>query len=168
MNSLVLTRKKPAIMRGVLAGMALLASTSLVQAGPKEDALAAFDNFFTSFTAANAEDVVGLSAPDVLFYGTTTREVITTNAGVREYFLAAFGTPPRAAGIDTASQVGTPTAMILADNAVLISGLWQVDSIKDGKTTVRGPYRVTAAVAKRGDRWQIAQFHNSPQPQPPK
>ena len=161
------TRKNSALM-GVVTGVLVVATSSLALAGPKEEAMAAYDQFFKSFTAANAEEVTSLFAPEVQFYGTSTREVVTSIDPVRNYFVANFGTPPRAAGVDTATQVGTATALALSDNAVLISGLWQVDSVKDGKTTVRGPYRVTVAVSKRGDRWQIVQFHNSPQPAPPK
>ena len=155
------------MLRRIVFAILLLAFPSLAFAGPKEDAQAAFDKFFPAFTAARVDDVVGLFASDALFYGTSSREVVTTPAGVRAYFTNAFGTPPRAPGIDTASQLGTATVLMLSDNAAVISGMWKIDSIAGGQTATRGPFRVTAAVSKRGERWQIVQFHNSPQPAAP-
>ena len=43
-----------------------------VQAGPKDDALATYDKFFTSFTTGNQMQVAALFAPDAMFYGTNS------------------------------------------------------------------------------------------------
>jgi hypothetical protein len=45
----------------------------------------------------------------------------------------------------------------------LISGLWQIENVVDGKPAIT-PLRVSVAVTKRGDAWRIAQFHNSFRP----
>jgi hypothetical protein len=42
--------------------------------------------------------------------------------------------------------------------------MWQVERVVDGKPTLTP--RVSVVVTKRGDRWLIAQFHNSPRPKP--
>jgi hypothetical protein len=55
-----------------------LAWSTLAQAGPGEDALAAYDKFFTSFTTGNQTQVAALFAPDAMFYGTGTAEVVTS------------------------------------------------------------------------------------------
>jgi ketosteroid isomerase-like protein len=43
--------------------------------------------------------------------------------------------------------------------------MWQLERVVDGKPTLT-PQRVSLVVTKRGDRWLIAQFHNSPWPKP--
>ena len=49
---------------------------------------------------------------------------------------------------------------------VVISGKWQSERTTDGKMVTAGPNRNTVALHKRGDRWLIVQFHNSPTPKP--
>ena len=134
-------------------------------AGPKEDAQAVFDKFLAAFTAADVDGVVGLFAPDALVWGTGMRELATTSEPVHQYFVAALGNlKPNQI---TASAAGPYSALVLSDNAVLVSGMWQIERVVDGKPTVGAPMRVSIAVVKRGDRWLIAQFHNSPRPNPP-
>ncbi len=57
------------------------------------------------------------------------------------------------------------SALLLSDSVVLVSGMWQVEWVADGKPTLM-PLRVNLVVTKRGDRWLIAQFHNSPRSKP--
>ena len=133
-------------------------------AGPREDAQAVFDKFLTSFTAANAEEVVSLFTPDALFWGTTMPNLATTPDAIRQYFVAAFGKPARAPGVVKATSLGTST-LVLSDSVVLVSGMWQIEWVVDGKPKLM-PLRVSLVVTKRGDRWLIAQFHNSPWPKP--
>ena len=134
-------------------------------AGPKEDAQAVFDRFLAAFSAADVDGVVGLFAPDALVWGTTMRELATTPEPVRQYFSNALGNfKPNQL---TASAAGPYAATVLSDTVVLVSGMWQIERVVDGKPTAGAPMRVSIAVVKRGDRWLIAQFHNSPRPNPP-
>lgn len=140
-----------------------LASSTLVYAGPKEDALAAYDQFFALFTTGNQTQLAALFAPDALFYGTGSVDVETTPDEVVKYFTAALS--------GTRGEVkATPfqrTALQLSDSIVAISGKWQSERTLDGKMVTAGPSRVTAVIQKRGDKWLIVQFHNSPTPKPP-
>ena len=147
------------MLRQIIIALLVAVFPSVVQAGPKEDAQAVFDQFLASFTAANESDVVALFAPDCLFWGTSMQDVATTPGEIRRYFGNAFGTPARTPGTVKASSLET-SALVLSDNAVLVSGMWQVERVVDGQPR-RTPLRVSLVVAKRGDRWQIAQFHNS-------
>src|SRR5437762_12710930 len=61
-----------------------------VFAGPKEDALAAYQKFFDAFTTDNHDQIVGLFAPDALFYGTLSTDLVTTPEGIRQYFVNAL------------------------------------------------------------------------------
>lgn len=61
-----------------------------VFAGPKEDALAAYQKFFDAFATDNHDQIVRLFAPDALFYGTRSTELVTTPEGIRQYFVEAL------------------------------------------------------------------------------
>lgn len=142
-----------------VVGLLVLAAPSHAGAGPKEEGLAVFHRFLTAFTAADAEGVVGLFAPDALFWGTTLPALATTPAAVRDYFSRLRAWKPNQR---TASALGLPSAVVLSDEAVLVSGLWTIEVAGQPTAT----HRVSLAVARRGDRWLIAQFHNSPRPAP--
>ena len=148
--------------RFIFVLFAALAWSPLLQAGPKEEAQASFDNFFPAFVAGNYDQVAGFFAPDALFYGTLSRELVITPEGVHQYFKAALSSPAPV----KATPLGS-SALALSDSVVLISGSWQVERVIEGKTIIGGPYRISVVMSKRGDRWMIAQFHNSPRPAPP-
>ena len=141
----------------------VLAWSTLAQAGPKEDALAAYDNFFTSFTTGNQAELAAVFAPDALFYGTGSAEVVTTPEGVLAYFTAALS----GSRGEVKARPFEKEALVLSDSVVAISGKWQSERTRDGTMVTGGPARVTVVVQKRGDKWFIVQFHNSPTPRPP-
>lgn len=142
-----------------VVGLLVLAAPSHAGAGPKEEGLAVFHRFLAAFTAADAEGVVGLFAPDALFWGTTLRDLATTPAAVRDYFSRMDAWRPSQR---KASALGPASAVVLSDEAVLVSGMWTIEVA--GQPTVT--HRISLAMVKRGDRWLIAQFHNSPRPGP--
>jgi uncharacterized protein (TIGR02246 family) len=131
-------------------------------AGPKEDAIAAYDHFFAAFTTDNADVIVALFAPDALFYGTGSGELVNTPEGIRKYFINALSGKR---GVVKANPFER-TAMLLSDTVVAISGKWQSERTLDGKMVTAGPSRNTVVMHKRGDQWLIVQFHNSPTPKP--
>lgn len=133
-----------------------------VFAGPKEDALAACQKFFDAFTTDNHDQMVRLFAPDALFYGTRSTELVTTPEGIRQYFEEALSGKRGLVKATAFEQ----TALVLSDNVVAISGKWQSERTSDGKMVTAGPSRNTVVLQKRGDRWLIVQFHNSPTPKP--
>jgi hypothetical protein len=63
------------------------------QAGPAEDAQAAFSKFFPAFHAHNQAEVAAMFAPDAQFYGTISPELVTKPEGVLQYFTAALDRP---------------------------------------------------------------------------
>jgi uncharacterized protein (TIGR02246 family) len=133
-----------------------------VLAGPKEDALAAYQKFFDAFTTDNHDQIVRLFAPDALFYGTRSTELVTMSEDIRQYFVEAL-TGKRGSVKATSFE---QTALVLTDSVVGISGKWQSERTSDGKMITAGPSRNTVVMQKRGDRWLIVQFHNSPTPRP--
>lgn len=133
-------------------------------AGAKEDGEAVFNKFLTEFTAANVDGVVGLFWPDALFWGTTmVPPLAATPAAIRAYFTPGMGT--RQPNERKAMAAGLST-VVVSDTVVLISGLWQTEQMVNGVPTRSAGSRVSVAVTKRGDRWAMAQFHNSAQPVP--
>lgn len=150
------------IVRLVIACLLSVASVNAF-AGPKEDALTAYDKFFELFTTDNHEQITKLFAADALFYGTGSADVVTNLEGIRQYFIAALSG-------QRGTVKATPferTALVLSDNVVAISGKWQSERTSDSKMTTAGPARNTVVMNKRGNQWLIAQFHNSPTPKPP-
>jgi hypothetical protein len=141
---------------------ALSLSPGGANAGPAEDAQAAFSKFFPAFVARNQSEVAAMFAPDAQFYGTASPDLVTKPEGVLQYFTAALDRPD----ITQATPLQL-TSTALSDTVVLIAGTWKVDRTLDGKTTVGGPLRVTAVLQKRNDRWLVVQFHNSARPAPP-
>ena len=141
----------------------LFAWATVVQAGPKEDAVVAYDKFFTTFTTGNQNQLAALFAPDALFYGTGSSDVVSTPEGVVAYFTGALsGTRG-----EVTARPFEKTALMLSDSVVVISGKWQSERVFEGKMVTAGPSRVTAVMQKRGDKWLIVQFHNSPTPKTP-
>jgi SnoaL-like domain len=78
------------MVRRVAVMYLLFMTCTPVFAGPKEDALAAYHRFFELFTTDNHDQVAALFAPDALFYGTGSPEVVTTPEGIRQYFVGAL------------------------------------------------------------------------------
>ena len=148
--------------RFAAASLLLLAFAPAI-AGPKEDALAAYLKFFELFTTDNHDQLVTLFAPDALFYGTGSVEVVTKPEEVRRYFVAALSGKRGTTKATPFAQ----TALELSDTVVAISGKWQSERTLDGKMVTAGPSRNTVVMQKRGDQWLIVQFHNSPTPKPP-
>jgi hypothetical protein len=145
----------------LLGGLVALGVPFLGVAGPAEDAQAAFSKFFPAFTAHNQAEVAGMFAPDAQFYGTLSPELVTKPEGVQKYFTIALDRPD--ISLATPLQL---TSSALSDTVVLIAGKWKLDRTLDGKTTSFGPFRVSAVLQKRNDRWVVVQFHNSPMPAP--
>jgi len=137
--------------------------SALVHAGPREDALAVYDKFFVSFTTGNQVELAALFAPGALFYGTGSADVVTTPEGIVAYFTEALS----AARGETKARPFERTALVLSDSVVAISGKWQSERTLNGKMITAGLSRVTAVMQRRGDKWFIVQFHNSPTPKPP-
>jgi uncharacterized protein (TIGR02246 family) len=151
--------KKEEEMRKLLMAVALFASLcSAAVAGSKEEALQVVEKWTKAFTESDVDGIVKLYAPDALFLGTGSKTLVTKPEEIRKYFEAALlSNRPRGA------TVGDHSVMVLADTAVVITGMDTVTGTRDGKTfSANG--RVTFVVAKRDSGWQIVHFHRSAMP----
>jgi uncharacterized protein (TIGR02246 family) len=135
-----------------------VAVSSNALAGPKEDALQVLEQWANAFAASDVDAIVKLYAPDALFMGTGSKEVVTETVAIRKYFEDALLTRrPRAA------PISSQHVMVLSDNAVLVTGLNESMGVQDGKP-FSNPGRVTFVFSKRGQDWQIVHFHRSAMP----
>ena len=135
----------------------VLLSTAAVT-GPSEDAVQVLEKWVKAFTDSDVDAIVKLHAPDGLFMGTASKNVVTQTAGVRAYFQnALLNNRPRSA------KLTDYKVLVLSESAVAVSGLDLLAGVRDGNT-FSNVGRVTFVVAKRGADWQIVQFHRSPVP----
>ena len=102
---------------------------TFAMAGPQEDGQAVFDKFLSDFTAANPDAIAAHFAPDALFWGTASRDLISGTSSIRQYFSDAFKRLPGA----KAMPVGKVSVVMIADNVMAVSGIWQVERTVDGK-----------------------------------
>jgi len=146
-------------MRELLVALALLASLcSTANAGPKEEALQVLEKWTKAFTDSDVDGIVKLYAPDASFLGTGSKTVVLKPEEIRKYFeQAPLNNRPRGA------TLGSYSAMVLSDTAVVVTGLDTVTGVRDGKP-VSANGRVTFVVARRGSDWQIVHFHRSAMP----
>lgn len=111
-----------------------------------------------AFTASDVTAIVELYAPDALFIGTSSTQVVTETAGIRKYFERALLTRrPRGA------TISDPSVLVLSDDTVLITALNTVTGVQDGKP-LSMPGRVSFVIGRRGDAWKIVHFHRSAMP----
>ena len=135
-----------------------MASISTAAVDSKADALVIVDLGTMAFAASDVDAIVKLYAPDALFLGTGSKAVVTKPEGIRTYFEAGLlVNRPRGATLTNYES------MVLSDEAVLVTGLDTVTSVKDGNP-ISASGRVTFVVAKRGAGWQIVHFHRSAMP----
>ena len=146
-------------MREMLIAVALLASLcSTAIAGPKEEALQVLEKWTKAFTDSDVDGIAKLYASDTTFLGTGSKTVVVKPEEIRKYFeQALLSNRPRGA------TLGSHSAMVLSDTAVVVTGLDTVTGVRDGKP-VSANGRVTFVVAKRGSDWQIVHFHRSAMP----
>lgn len=146
-------------MRKLLIAVALFASFGATAiAGPKEDALQVLEKWTKAFSDSDVDGIVKLYASDTTFLGTGSQTVVVKSEEIRKYFeQALLSNRPRGA------TLGSYSAMVLSETAVVVTGLDTVTGVRDG-TPYSASGRVTFVVAKRGSEWQIVHFHRSAMP----
>lgn len=115
------------------------------------------ERFLAAFSAADLEALLSTFWPDALVWGTTMEELATSPDAVRSYFapVGSRRAEERRAGLVEGSTLA------LSASVGLISATWRIDAVGGGAEPGK-VFRISLAVARRGDAWRIAQFHNSP------
>ncbi len=127
------------------------------------DVLAAGEQLLSRWVAAvnrcDVNAVMQLFAADTIFYGTSTKTLITSSDGIRQYFEQAFAQlQPLAMSIDNKKMLS------VSDDAMLLacSDKWSVTL--DGKQQVMFGRLVLTAAIRQG-QWKIVSFHRSAMPE---
>src|SRR5687768_14594393 len=113
-------------MRKLLLAAALFASLcSTATAGPKEDALQVLEKWTKAFSDSDVDGIVKLYSPDTTFLGTGSKTVVVRPEEIRKYFeQALLNNRPRGA------TLGSYSAMVLSDSAVVVTGLDTVTGVR--------------------------------------
>lgn len=124
------------------------------QAAAEDEAIYVFQRFLSSFTNLDVDGIVTLFSEDAIFWGTGSKILVEDTAGIREYFSAIGARPPG----QTVASALEYSVLVLSEDSVLVSGMWQV--VSEGQ--VRGTrLRLSMGLALRNGEWKIVQFHNS-------
>lgn len=112
--------------------------------------------------AVNGLDIKGITdvfAPDAQFFGTTTKNVITSIEGINDYFSSVF-----AAFSPLTLSIGPVTVSALSPTSAVITGYDQWHVTAEGKLVMMIG-RLTLVVREVQGSWRIVSFHRSAIPQ---
>jgi ketosteroid isomerase-like protein len=128
-----------------------------------DDLVTEGDQFLANWVAAvnrcDVDAVMELFAAEVIFYGTSTKTLITSIEGVRQYFEQAFAQlQPLSMSLDNKKMLS------VSDDVMLLacSDKWSV-TLDDQQQVMFGRLVLTAAI-KQG-QWKIVSFHRSVMPE---
>ncbi len=116
-------------------------------------------NWVAAVNRCDVNSVMQLFAADTIFYGTSTKTLITSSEGVRQYFEQAFAQlQPLAMSIDNKKMLS------VSDDVMLLacSDKWSVTL--DGQQQVMFGRLVLTAAIRQG-QWKIVSFHRSVMPE---
>ncbi len=155
-----MSMKHPKVLelRSWLAGALLLCACRAAPEDPAAEAMATVQRWASAFEQSNVDAIVGLYAPDALFFGTGSKALVTTPDGVRSYFATGLNRDkPRGA------KLLEHSLQVVSEDVVVVTGIDQVSGTKDGNVyQVQG--RVSFVLSKRGGSWLITHFHRSALP----
>ncbi len=117
-----------------------------------------FSHWVTAVNHCDVDAVIQLFAADVIFYGTSTKTLITSSEGVRKYFEQAFAQlQPLAMSLDNKKTLSVSGDVML----LACSDKWAVTL--DGHQQVMFGRLVLTAAISQGE-WKIVSFHRSVMP----
>ncbi len=127
-------------------------------AGSKDGALATVNAWVAAVNRQDVNGVVANFAGDASFFGTSSKTLVGSAAGIREYFAGVFA---RFAPLSV--ELGEVVVNELSPDSAVVTGYdkWKVTI--DGKAA-EGVGRLSIAVARRDGQWRIVSFHRSALP----
>lgn len=145
------------IIAGLLVGCQTMRSADSTRAEISNASQAWAD----AFNKCDPERISALYDREAVLWGTFAPEIISTPAGVRQYFERACSspTPPKVAFTEQLIRVH--------GDAANNSGSYTFTAMRDGKPTPI-PARYAMSYRRTGDQWLIVDHHSSPRPAPPK
>ena len=116
-------------------------------------------NWVAAVNHCDVNSVMQLFAADTIFYGTSTKTLITSIEGIRQYFEQAFSQlQPLAMSIDYKKMLSVSDDVM----QLACSDKWSVTL--DGQQQVMFGRLVLTAVIRQG-QWKIVSFHRSVMPE---
>jgi|SRR5688572_22377469 uncharacterized protein (TIGR02246 family) len=118
-------------------------------------ALEIVDRWRMAFVAANVDELAKLHAPEALFMGTGSKDIIEGREAIRKYFEDLFRRhKPRDV---TSGQ----SIRALSEDVLIVTGTTASARVVDGQAV---PDRVTFVIVRRDGQWLIEHFHSSAMP----
>ena len=138
----------------VLALLLISLVSTLVFAGPAEEANTVVDRWSAAYTSNDPDALAKIYAPDAILLGTVSPVISLGTEGILKYF-------SRLKGSGNKNTIQERHTIVLGDDAAVVTGFYEFVSSVDGKPTPR-PSRFTMLVTKRNGEWRIAHHHSSP------
>ncbi|MEY3579807.1 MAG: SnoaL-like domain [Pseudomonadota bacterium] len=115
-------------------------------------------NWVAAVNRCDVDAVMQLFAADAMFYGTSTKILITSSEGIRQYFEQAFAQlQPLSMSIDN-NKIQS-----VSDDVLLTACTDEWSVMLDGQKQVMAG-RLVLTAAKRQEEWRIVSFHRSVMP----
>ena len=116
-------------------------------------------NWVAAVNRCDVDAVMQLFAADAIFYGTSTKTLITSSEGIRQYFEQAF------AQLQPLAMAVTDIKISFANNDVMLLACTDEWSVTlDGQQQIMFGRLVMTAAIKQG-AWKIVSFHRSVMPE---
>jgi uncharacterized protein (TIGR02246 family) len=144
----------------LLLTLLVLACSSPVAAGPKEDVSAAIQAWIDAMNSRDTERVMVLYDPEAVLWGTGSPTIRDNPSAIRDYFKTLPTFPPEFKGVIVEQRV-----RVYGDTAIN-SGTYTFSSVRDGKP-ITIPARFSFVYRHRDGRWVIIDHHSSVVPAPP-
>ena len=124
-----------------------------------KEALDVVELWSSAFTQSDVDTVMSLFAPDAVFLGTSSKNIVTTTAGIRQYFENSLVGNKR-----YISELSNSVIDELSDDVVVITSLNKISIIENHRTEIASG-RLSIVLRKNQGTWKIAHFHRSAMPE---
>jgi uncharacterized protein (TIGR02246 family) len=121
---------------------------------------AATQAWVEALNACDPAKLASLYDPEAVFWGTVSQQVISTPAGVRQYFERGCAAPAR-----LQVSLGSPAVRVY-ENTAINTGAYTFTGVVGGQPRVF-PARYSFTYRKREGKWLIVDHHSSSVPAPP-
>jgi len=148
----------------VLVSFLLLNMNSMVQAGDKEDVLAAMNMWKQNLAVGTADDpskILSLYAKDGILWGTISAKLRDNPALIKDYFVNAYKKLPK-----LTVEFIDPHVRVYGNTAIN-TGYYTFSFEKNGEMKTL-PARYSFSLVKRDGKWLLADHHSSGMPKPVK
>jgi uncharacterized protein (TIGR02246 family) len=151
-----MNRTSLALIGMVFAGCQSLPSPEV----EKSEAQAATEAWVAAFNSCDAGKVVALYHPEAVLWGTVAPSIISTPAGIRQYFERVCSASPQ-----PKVALGEQLVRVFGETAIN-SGHYTFTVFPGGQPR-QFPARYSFTYRKTDGRWLIADHHSSALPAPP-